>query len=208
MMASFSWWLGVGAVSYSCCAAETISACSAAGLCSRCCSSVRYSPATAAAVAAGFTGGGGGTGGALRLVQPSAVSSASTASAPRGRLRARVRASGCMRLRLGYAAHGGAIAARGADRHGDAEVRAGELPVEDLHVAAVCRYRRRHHREPDAGALDRRALRGTAGVESLEHVATVLRRDPRAAVGDVEQQLRVGGVRPQVDRAALGRILC
>src|SRR3984885_12712197 len=199
MMASLSSWLGVGAVSYSCCAAATISACSVAGPCSRCCSSVRYSPATAAAVAPGFTGGGGGGAcGGLRLVQALIVSSASTASAPWGSLRARMRASGCMRVRPGCAAHG-AVAARGADRHGDAKVRAGELPVEDLHAAAVRRHELQHHRQPNAGALDRRALRGAAGVEGLEHVATVLRRDPRTAVGDVEQQLRIRGVRPQVD---------
>src|SRR5689334_10146959 len=110
------------------------------------CSSCRYSPSIIEAVVAGFTAsGGGGTCWPGMAVQPAAARAASSAhAAPR---RAAPRrgapegprcpgASGGMGLRLGAAA-GGALTAGGADRHGDAEVRPGELAVDDLHRAAV-----------------------------------------------------------------------
>ena len=74
------------------------------------------------------------------------------------------------------------------------------------HGAAVRGHELEHHRKPDAGAFDRSAARGAPGVEGVEDVLAILHRDARTAIGDIQHQLRPGGARHEVNRAALGGV--
>src|SRR5215467_13168552 len=94
-----------------------------------------------------------------------------------------------------------------AQRHGDAEVGARELAIDDLHRTAVGRYELEYHRESDTGAFYGRGARRASGIEGLEHVSAVLERNPGTAVGDIEHQLRACGASLQVDGAPFRRIL-
>src|SRR6185437_11468006 len=82
----------------------------------------------------------------------------------------------------------GAAAARQVDRHANAEMRSGVLPVHDLHRAAVGGDELQYDGEADSGALDGRALGGPAGVEGLEHVVPILLGNAGAVVRDVHDE--------------------
>src|ERR1700761_4911675 len=97
-----------------------------------------------------------------------------------------------MRLRLGFEGRGDGTV-RGVDRHGDAEVCALVLAVDDLNGAAMRRDELQDHRQADAGALDRRGLGGASSIESFEHVLAILRGDTGAVVGHIEHELGPGG---------------
>src|SRR5215813_776569 len=99
----------------------------------------------------------------MKSVQPAAVSSTSPAQATMRNAEGRTapagvppppfpQPSGCMRMRLGFGVLW-AIAG-GADRHGDTEVCARKLTVDELHRATVRRDELEHHGQSDAGALD------------------------------------------------------
>ena len=63
------------------------------------------------------------------------------------------------------------------ERQADAEVRAGELAVDDFDRAAVRLHELRDDRQADAGAFDLAGRRGAAGVESLEYARALFRGD-------------------------------
>ncbi len=71
-------------------------------------------------------------------------------------------------------------------RHGDAEVRTGELAIDYLDVAAVGQDELEHYGQPDAGALDGYAARGASGVESFENVGPIFGRNTRPVVSDIQ----------------------
>src|SRR5215475_10296638 len=68
-----------------------------------------------------------------------------------------------MRLRLGFEGRGDGTVC-GVAGHGDPEMRARILAVDDLDRAAVRRDKLEHHRQADAGAFYRSALGGPAGI--------------------------------------------
>src|ERR1700728_1535670 len=111
-----------------------------------------------------------------------------------------------MRLRLGFES-GRNTAVGGVDGHGNAEMGAGVFTVDDFDGAAVRRDKLEHDGQADAGAFDRGALRGATGIESFEHVLTILHGDTGPVVGHVEHELRTGGARFQVNRASLRGVL-
>src|SRR5215469_18537763 len=122
----------------------------------------------------------------MKSVQPAAVSSTRAAQATARTAACRTapagvppppvpQPSGCMRMRLRF----GVLRsiAGGADRHGDTEVGARKLTVDDLHRTAVRRDELEHHRQPDAGALDGGAPGSSPGVERIEYMSAILERD-------------------------------
>src|SRR5262245_1057939 len=92
-------------------------------------------------------------------------------------------------------------------RQADAQVRARVLAGHDLDGAAMRLDELAHHRQPDAGALERPALGRAAGVERIEHLVALLRRDPGAGVGAVDYGRRAVGEGMQVDGAVARREL-
>src|SRR5215469_4100660 len=107
-------------------------------------------------------GGGGGFWVKKSLVQPLTSSPADRASA--------ARASRGMGLGPALGSVAGEAAASEIRRHADAEMRTRILAVHDLDRATVGGHELQHDGEPDAGALDRGALGGPAGIEGLEDV--------------------------------------
>ena len=77
---------------------------------------------------------------------------------------------------------------RDAQRHADAEMRAGEFAVDDFDGALMHVDELVDDRQSDAGAAHVAAGRA-AGVERLEDARSLLQRDAGSAVGHLEHQL-------------------
>src|SRR5689334_15255225 len=148
----------------------------------------------AAAAVRSTTGAGSAARGVLRVRRPVA-SQAESSSAMNSALAAgnAARASKLARLdgrsrsirmfsrilRVARSATGRLIAARGVNRHDDAEMRTRKFAVDELHAAAVGIDELEHHREADAGAFQAAAARRAPGIERIEDVRAIFGRDAR-----------------------------
>src|SRR5690606_10399705 len=88
-------------------------------------------------------------------------------------------------------------------RQPDLEVRTGPPAVDELDRPAVRLDAFRDDGQTDARAPERPALQAPSLIERLEDPVSVLGRDARPGIGDLEHELRLADLRADVDRAAV-----
>ena len=84
-------------------------------------------------------------------------------------------------------------------------MRAGKLAVNNLHRTAVRLHEFAHHGKTDARSLQRAAVGRRPGVEGLEHLLPLARRDAGTGVSEIDDGRRAVRIGMQVDGAAAWR---